>query len=247
MTDKLFLSRVSLPARTSYRRLSDCHEMHRFVMRAFPQAETQPARAELGVLYRVEQSRDGRRVAVLVQSAVEPAWAIEDEGCEVDGPRPLDAFLGAISEGARYRFRLFANPTKRVSERATRDFDPARGRNWLEKPASAGKRVAIRDDEARMEWLTRKAEAGGFRLVRGQVSGGTDNETREPFADTRVDAPGMQFGRSGDRRFAFETCRFDGLLEVTDAALLANAVRGGIGSGKAFGCGLLSLAPVPPP
>ena len=37
--------------------------------------------------------------------------------------------------------------------------------------------------------------------------------------------------------------RFDGTLQVTDARALARAVRDGIGPAKAFGFGLLSLAP----
>jgi CRISPR system Cascade subunit CasE len=35
--------------------------------------------------------------------------------------------------------------------------------------------------------------------------------------------------------------RFDGVLRVTDAARLVEAVRSGIGPAKAFGFGLLSL------
>jgi CRISPR system Cascade subunit CasE len=36
--------------------------------------------------------------------------------------------------------------------------------------------------------------------------------------------------------------QFDGLLKVDDPVLLAKAVQAGIGSGKGFGFGLLSLA-----
>ena len=37
---------------------------------------------------------------------------------------------------------------------------------------------------------------------------------------------------------------FEGVLEVNDPALLEKAIQEGIGSGKGFGFGLLSLAPV---
>ncbi len=36
--------------------------------------------------------------------------------------------------------------------------------------------------------------------------------------------------------------QFDGLLEVTDPARFGESLLGGIGSGKGFGCGMLSLA-----
>lgn len=39
--------------------------------------------------------------------------------------------------------------------------------------------------------------------------------------------------------------RFDGVLRVTDVEVLLDALRGGIGPAKAFGFGLLSLAPLP--
>ena len=39
------------------------------------------------------------------------------------------------------------------------------------------------------------------------------------------------------------TVLFDGLLEVTDPGLFRQAIAVGIGPGKAFGCGLMSIAP----
>ena len=52
---------------------------------------------------------------------------------------------------------------------------------------------------------------------------------------------------SRDRRLTFATALFEGELKVTDAARLRDAFAAGIGPGKAFGCGLLSLAPVRSP
>jgi CRISPR system Cascade subunit CasE len=56
-----------------------------------------------------------------------------------------------------------------------------------------------------------------------------------------VHAGARGFRESGG---AFTAVRFDGELGVTDAALLREAVANGIGTQKAFGFGLLSLAPV---
>ena len=36
--------------------------------------------------------------------------------------------------------------------------------------------------------------------------------------------------------------QFDGVLQVVDTERLVQAIGAGIGSGKAFGCGLLSVA-----
>ena len=62
----------------------------------------------------------------------------------------------------------------------------------------------------------------------------------------RVDAipEGRQrCGKEGHRDGEFLAVRFDGLLAVTDPALFRNTLQTGIGSAKAFGFGLLSLAP----
>jgi CRISPR system Cascade subunit CasE len=249
MSESLYLSRIHLPARSrdTQRLLADCHAMHRFVMRQVPEAATETARAELGVLYRVENAEGGQSIAVMLQSAAEPRWAFELPGVRAEGPRPLDTFLDGIADGRRYRFRLRANPTRRVSARATRETDIENGRIQLERPESRGKRVAIRGEDQRMAWLERKALAAGFQLVTGEVRGGVDpaSESRATFTGTRLDLG--QPLRDRAARLTLETCLFEGLLDVADSAKLAAAVREGVGGGKAFGCGLLSLAPAAAP
>ena len=48
-------------------------------------------------------------------------------------------------------------------------------------------------------------------------------------------------GRKGNR-ITLATVQYDGVLTVTDADLLRHALTSGIGHGKGFGCGLLTLA-----
>ena len=43
-------------------------------------------------------------------------------------------------------------------------------------------------------------------------------------------------------RLKLFTVQFDGVLQVIDADQTQHAIESGIGSGKGFGCGLLSLA-----
>lgn len=54
-----------------------------------------------------------------------------------------------------------------------------------------------------------------------------------------------RFGRRSDgttRRVTLQTAQFDGVLEVGDASALRRALTEGIGAGKGYGCGLLTLA-----
>ena len=92
-----------------------------------------------------------------------------------------------------------------------------------------GKRLGLLTEDEQLAWLRRKGEAGGFRVLAALA-------VREGFARGRK--------REGDAGFPLThlAVRFDGTLEVTDPAQLIESVRDGIGSGKAFGFGLLSLA-----
>jgi len=84
----------------------------------------------------------------------------------------------------------------------------------------------IGGEEQQQQWLDRKSEMHGFAVV-----------------DCMVVDQGMEYGAGrGDRKLAFRSVIYEGLLHVTDAEKFRKAVAGGIGRGKAFGFGLLSLA-----
>ena len=88
----MYLSRLTLNPRDRDARkwLSDCNQLHRTIMSGFGQAQTPEARAELGVLYRVEETGGGAAVAVLVQSRDLPRWAIESPAVTgIDGPKDI--------------------------------------------------------------------------------------------------------------------------------------------------------------
>ena len=93
-----------------------------------------------------------------------------------------------------------------------------------------GKRLGLYKEEEQYAWLERKAQAGGFRLL--QING----LQRAPI--------GGKLYRDGARHdLKLLRIQFDGVLQVSDPNLFAAALEKGIGSGKGFGCGLLSLAP----
>jgi CRISPR system Cascade subunit CasE len=245
----MYLSRLTLnPRHRDTRRwLGDCHALHRAIMGAFPQAASEQARQELGILYRVEQARG--EIRILVQSAVEPVWAFETPAVqEIAGPAPLDALETLLVPGARFRFRLTANPTRRVHQRATMSEDREHGRNWVEETKWVGKRVPLRREEDRLAWLARQGERCGFRLLESRLEPiGRDVALARADIDAKLqgDHPDIFDDPERDKKkIRIETARFEGVLEVTDAELLRAALQNGIGPGKAFGCGLLSLAPV---
>ncbi|SRR6266545_2372705 len=237
----LYLSRLIIDARSRYvrRDLGDCHQLHRTVLGAFPQAPAgAPARDHFGLLYRAEPV-DGAPslVRLLVQSNLAPDWTRLPTGYlgpDLDGrgnpaARPVSAEYERIQAGTRLVFRLRANPTKRIATGNTEQGEPWRG-----------KRVELRREADQLAWLARKGERHGFRLL--------ETAARPELPDVRASTAEKIRGRRPERDgvaampLRFGAVLFTGRLEVTDRAAFLAVLGDGIGSGKAFGFGLLSVA-----
>ena len=118
---------------------------------------------------------------------------------------------------ARYRFSLLANPTRKLR---VDNADGTRKKN--------GRRVPLTQREELIAWLVRKAGAGGF--------------TVNP--DTLRTIPrGREFFHNAGAHGTHTAVEFQGELTVTAPAQFRATVAAGIGSAKAFGFGLLVIAP----
>ncbi|WP_165677596.1 type I-E CRISPR-associated protein Cas6/Cse3/CasE [Metapseudomonas otitidis] len=87
-----------------------------------------------------------------------------------------------------------------------------------------GKRLGLVGEETQLAWLARQGERLGFSVEAALVTGSE-----------------LLRSRKGDSRISLLRACFEGRLRVRDAGALATALCAGIGPGKAFGCGLLSL------
>lgn len=123
----------------------------------------------------------------------------------------------SLLEHPRYRFDLRANPTKKVTPK---------GENG--KREGQGKRVALLAPGQLEEWMERKASAAGFALEAGNL---------------RISARGPTHFRKqkGRQPGTLSIVDFGGTLRVLDRGAFKAAFANGIGSAKAFGCGLLML------
>lgn len=203
----MFLSKLMLRAtsREVQRDLSDRYELHRTLMRAFPETLSEQER----VLYRIEENLHPAYVNVLVQSLDEPDWAKVERLNKVGylatvvSVRRVD-FTGPLPE--RTRFRLQANPTVKRE----------------------GKRHAILKHDALVAWLINKGEQHGFTVSE---------------SDVIVAKLGKKYGKTRQQahRQVWHVVQFDGILNVTNSSRFQSTLLEGIGSAKAFGCGLLSI------
>jgi CRISPR system Cascade subunit CasE len=179
------------------------------------------------VLFRIEPlSHPAARQLVLVQSATAPDWQQlpEDYLCP---PVQSKALTLTLTQGQVLGFRLVANPTKK----ARRDGQRQGRRLSLSDTATADGLTPAQ------QWLVRKGEQCGFELLQVRSEGfhlpSTRSASSRPSHFTKQQLP------------LYGVC-FDGLLRVTDPDCLLETLRQGIGSAKAFGFGMLSLAPSAP-
>ncbi len=92
-----------------------------------------------------------------------------------------------------------------------------------------GHRHGLFREEDQRSWLDRKASDGGFVPLSVRIRGGL----------IQVSSRGRQHGTDLQRHLAVE---FEGILRIVDASRFADVLRHGIGSAKAYGFGLLSIA-----
>ncbi|CAM3867842.1 type I-E CRISPR-associated protein Cas6/Cse3/CasE [Nocardiopsis rhodophaea] len=231
----MFLSKIPLNvmSRTVRRDHADVHEMHRTLMSAFDEVDGEGApRRHNGLLWRLEG--DGRSRALLVQSCERPDWTRLPAGYAAGRVQVkcLQPALAAIHAGRRLAFRLVANPTR--STPPPGDETGKRGR---------GKRKPIHDPEQQVNWLIRQGERHGFAIP-AATDGGPDvmASPMPPYIGRKSDH--RPTARPDARlKITVLPVSYDGRLIVTDPEAFTAAFKDGIGRAKAYGCGLLSLAP----
>jgi len=96
-----------------------------------------------------------------------------------------------------------------------------------------GKRYGLLREEEQIKWLNRKASDSGFTVL-GCRTTSEGIEKSKKYEISEEDAITLSF-------FAV---KFDGVLRAENPDLIRAAIENGIGPGKGFGFGMLSIAPV---
>lgn len=228
--------------------LSSPQRLHAALLAGFPGMPTDPT-ARPRILWRMDHaaridvqlylvSPDRPDLTHLVEQAGWPALATPDApGWET---RHYQPFLRRLAKGDRWAFRLTANPVHTIRRK---DGEPT-------------KRTAHVSPRHQLGWLLKQQSRNGFELLPGVqpdaedqlhrhavvVHGRRDLSFRKRPDDSAPPTSPKDKGR-GNGPVTLVTAVFSGGLEVTDPDALRNALTQGIGRGKAYGCGLLTLAP----
>jgi CRISPR system Cascade subunit CasE len=125
----------------------------------------------------------------------------------------------AFFEHSTYSFSLIANPTRKVRS------------NSAGERTKNGRRIPLTTREELLGWLERKAAVSGFTV--DSASTQTVPRGRKYFHKDKPRTQGLH-----------SAVEYRGRLRVNDRIAFRTAVAAGIGSAKAFGFGLLVLAPL---
>src|SRR5262249_21693608 len=133
------------------RDLAGVYELHRTLMTNYPHPRVEQ-RCDL--LFRIEPSRTGPPI-VLVQTRDQPDWCNLPGGYLLRTAESKSLDL-AFKSGQLLRFRLRANPTKKLGT--------ATKQERLAGKKDNGQRFALLREEEQIAWLVQKGEPGGFRV-----------------------------------------------------------------------------------
>lgn len=189
--------------------LGNPYRVHQRLLLGFP--EGLPER----LLFRIESDRRPPRLLVQADGPADWAQAFTDHPVLACAPRQK-SIEPLFVAGQLLRFRLRANPTKRLSA-------------GCPGQRVDGPRVGLFKESEQRSWLSRRAALAGFEPL----------EVDLRLLGTVVSRKNPTKSASKQSHLAVE---FEGRLRVLDADALAHALRNGVGSGKAYGFGLLSLA-----
>ncbi|GGJ92641.1 CRISPR-associated endoribonuclease Cse3 [Pilimelia anulata] len=188
------------------------------------------------VLWRLEPEPHRLRLLVLTRSA--PSWAhvVEQAGWPgADGEqvrvRPYAPLLDRVARGRRFAFRLHANPT--VSTKKIKDPSPQQERH-LARARPRGVRLAHVTAGQQLTWLVDRLPRWGFAPVPNTIEG----------CPVRVAARStVTIDKNDGNRVTLGAALFDGVIAVADPELVRRSLLDGVGPGKAYGLGLITLAP----
>ena len=226
--------RVNTARRQARELLGSPHRMHAAVNMSFPALLPRDG-TDPRVLWRIDRN-SAAEVLLFVVSPQRPdlTHLVEQAGWPTTGTagwQTFDyaAFLTRLSQGSIWSFRLTANPVHSIRR----------------KEGEPTKRTAHLTARHQIAWLLARKDAG-FAIVEKPPASRLLPEGDEHQLIVR-DQADLRFAKAAERRTVTLTAvTYDGRLQVTDPDALRRTLTQGLGKAKAYGCGLMTLAPLQP-
>lgn len=125
--------------------------------------------------------------------------------------RDITCWLDAMEAGQHWSFDLIAAPTKKIASEGEKN----------------SRRRILREPGERQAWLERKADQNGFAIIQAQEQ-------------EQIHASGRHHADQGGVMH-HDAYHYQGVLQITDAEAFRKAMQTGIGSGKAYGFGMMMV------
>lgn len=214
----MYLSRVEVNPRRrdTMKALKSPEIIHAAVMASFP---TLGREGNDRVLWRID--RLGPSEYILVQSQIKPdfthiveqfGWPESDQQWDTLN---YDDFLNNIRKGDVRRFCIRANPTRSVMQNDSKS-----------KRGKVCQHITV---EQQLGWLVERSEKCGF----------TVNDSNLSLKITERE--NLRF-KNKNNNISLTVVVYEGILRVEDPKLFLDAIGGGIGRAKAYGCGLMTVS-----
>lgn len=223
----MFLSRIDLnPQRRATRKfVANPRAMHAAVESSFPPG------TKGRHLWRIDPHDHALRLYIVSPSRPDLRHVQEQAGWDTAPGESTDyqRFLDGLMVGQQYAFALTANPVKSAST-----------------PTGRGKVVPLVGNAGQLAWFMDRAPKWGIEPVYSKLDAGLDQTVGEiPLVNIGRNSH-LAFGKTeadGTRITVTQRhVNYSGYVKVTDTTALASALVQGVGRGKAYGCGLLTLA-----
>lgn len=210
----MYLSRVELDEtrRSTMRALAAPQKLHGAVESAFPGGRRRR-------LWRLDRL-GGKLYLLLLSEDMPDLTVLSGQFGPTHQPgsaetRDYTQLLERIRPGSIWQFRLTANPTKSCARTG--------------QPDARGKVFAHCTVEYQEKWLLDRAEKHGFQLV------------PDSFSVTASRWLHFAKGNERGRQVSLIAVTYEGVLQVTDVQLFQNLLTNGLGRGKAYGLGLMTV------
>lgn len=125
--------------------------------------------------------------------------------------RDITPWLDTMEAGQLWNFDLIASPTKKVASEGKKN----------------SQRRILRQPQERQEWLERKAEQNGFSILQIQEQ-------------DQLHVSGRHLSDRGGVMY-HDAYHYQGVLRITDSVKFRMVMQTGIGSGKAYGFGMMMV------
>jgi CRISPR system Cascade subunit CasE len=231
----MFLTRfrINTARREGREILGSPHRLHAAVSMSFPDLLARDGSGPR-VLWRVDRN-SAAEVVLFIVSPGRPdlTHLVEQAGWPAASDTPgwqtydYGSFLERLSEGSTWSFRLTANPVHSIRR----------------KEGEPTKRTAHLTPRHQTAWLLARQTEAGFAVAEKRPEQRLLEHGDELQLVVR-DKRDLRFAKAAEgRTVSLTTVTYDGRLTVTDPDVLRRTLTQGLGKAKAYGCGLMTLAP----